>query len=263
MVCFLMGTRLDKEGFEFHCKDIPFKNKLIVKKPNTGGGLALLWKANVQLDVINYTEHHILAKVMEEDGYVWFLTGFYGWAEVSQKQKSWALLSHLSSFVDGPWCCIGDFNAILFSSEKQSTHPPPYKQMEEFGSALDSCNLADLGFHGYPLTWNNKRPGNANTRERLDRAVANTAWREKFPASTVCHLFSHASDHYPILLQTRTDRGVRAKGVRGFKFEEVWLLDEECEGKVNEGWNEKEGAAGSALARVKEKIVKCGEDLLA
>ena len=263
MVCFLMGTRLDKEGFEFHCKDIPFKNKLIVKKPNTGGGLALLWKANVQLDVINYTEHHILAKVMEEDGYVWFLTGFYGWAEVSQKQKSWALLSHLSSFVDGPWCCIRDFNAILFSSEKQSTHPPPYKQMEEFGSALDSCNLADLGFHGYPLTWNNKRPGNANTRERLDRAVANTAWREKFPASTVCHLFSHASDHYPILLQTRTDRGVRAKGVRGFKFEEVWLLDEECEGKVNEGWNEKEGAAGSALARVKEKIVKCGEDLLA
>ena len=88
MVCFLMETRLDKEGFEIHCKDIPFKNKLIVKKSNTGGGLALLWKAEVQLDVINYTEHHILANVVEEDGYVWYLTGFYGWAEASQKQKS-------------------------------------------------------------------------------------------------------------------------------------------------------------------------------
>ena len=38
-------------------------------------------------------------------------------------------------------------------------------------------------------------------------------------------------------------------------------MDEECEGKVNEGWNERGGAAGSALAKVKEKIVKCGEEL--
>ena len=152
MVCFLMETRLDKEGFQFHCKDIPFKNRLTVKKPNTGRGLALLWKVDVQLNVINYTKHCTLAKVVEEDGYMWYLMSFYGWVEASQKQKSWALLSHLSSFVHGPWCCIRDFNAILFSFEKQSMHPPPYKQMEEFGLALDSCNLADLGFHGYPLT---------------------------------------------------------------------------------------------------------------
>lgn len=91
----------------------------------------------MQLDVINYTEHHILAKVVEEDGNEWYLTGFYGWTEASQKQKSWALLSHLSSFVDGPWCCIGDFNAILLSFLKQSMHPPPYKQMEEFRLTLD------------------------------------------------------------------------------------------------------------------------------
>ena len=104
-----------------------------MKKPDAGGGLALLWKPEVNLDVINYTEHHILANVVEEDGFEWYLTGFYGWAEASQKPKSWALLSHLSSLVDGPWCCIGDFNAILLSSEKQSTYPPPYKQMEEFG----------------------------------------------------------------------------------------------------------------------------------
>ncbi|XP_023892052.1 uncharacterized protein LOC112004058 [Quercus suber] len=69
IVCFLIETHLDKEGFQIHCKDIPFKNKLIVKKLNTVGGLALLWKADVQLDVINYTEHHFLAKVVEEDGY--------------------------------------------------------------------------------------------------------------------------------------------------------------------------------------------------
>ena len=62
----------------------------------------------MQLDVINYTENHVLAKVVEEDGFVWYFTGFYGWPKASQKMKSWALLAHLSTFIDGPWCCIGD-----------------------------------------------------------------------------------------------------------------------------------------------------------
>ena len=173
-VCFLTETRLDKEGYKKHCKELPFQNKLIVKKLDSGGGLALLWKSEVKLEVVNYTDNHILAKVMEEDGFEWYLTGFYSWPEASQKHKSWALLSHLAMLVAGPWCCIGDFNAFLLSSEKQSKHPPPYKQMEDFRLALESCRLADMGFHGYPFTWNNKRSGDANTKERLDRAVANS-----------------------------------------------------------------------------------------
>ena len=41
-VCFLMETRLDKKGFEKHCRDILFPNMFIVQKANLGGGLALL-----------------------------------------------------------------------------------------------------------------------------------------------------------------------------------------------------------------------------
>ena len=133
-VCFFMETRLDKKGFKKHCGNLDFSypNQVIVKKPNSGGGLALLWKHEVMVDVINYTEHHILAKVVEKDGFQWYLTGFYGWSEVSQKPKSWALLSYLASFIDGPWLCIGDFNAVLHSSEKLSSRPPIYSQMDEF-----------------------------------------------------------------------------------------------------------------------------------
>ena len=125
-VCFLMETRLDKSGFE---------------KPNSGGGLALLWKEEMTLDVINFIDNHILAKVVEDDGFVWYLTGFYGWLEANKKRKSWALLSHSRSFIEGPWCCIGDFNAILHASEKQSVHAPYYNQMEDFRAALEACEL--------------------------------------------------------------------------------------------------------------------------
>ena len=48
---------------------MPFPNKFIVKKPYSGGGLALLWKSEVNLDVINFTENHILVKVVEENSF--------------------------------------------------------------------------------------------------------------------------------------------------------------------------------------------------
>ncbi|KAL4637806.1 hypothetical protein ACB092_03G102900 [Castanea dentata] len=222
-VSFLMETRLDREGFENNCGDLPFQNKMIVKKPNSGGGLALLWKTHVQLDIINYTENHILAK--------------------------------------GPWCCIGDFNAILQSLEKLSRFPPSFKQMDEFRMTLDSCNLADLGFIGYKYTWNNKRPGEANIRERLDRAVANAEWRGEFPASTVTHLFSHASDHRPLVLQIK-EWGNKSRMSRAFKFEESWLLWEDCERVVSEAWDNV-GGAHIGLNKAKDKINKCGEELVA
>ena len=72
MVYFLMETRLDKEGLEKFCGDLPFPNKIVVKLPNSGGGLALMWKRAVQMELINYTANHILMKVREEDGQEWF-----------------------------------------------------------------------------------------------------------------------------------------------------------------------------------------------
>ena len=46
-VCFLMETRLDKEGFEKLYSNLPFQNMIIVKHPDSSGGLTLLLKNNV------------------------------------------------------------------------------------------------------------------------------------------------------------------------------------------------------------------------
>ena len=260
--CFLMETRLDREGYEKHCRELPFQNKFIVKKPYGGGGLALIWKTEVNMEVINFTDNHILARVVEDDGFAWMLTCFYGWSEASQKPKSWALLIHLRLLVDGPWCCVGDFNALLHSSEKQSKYPPPYKQMDDFRNALDVCRLADLGFVGYPFTWDNKRPGLENTKERLDRAVANSSWKEKFQVGSVTHLFSHASDHRPLLLQVEPNSRRQGRSTRGFRFEEAWLLKANCEEVINEAWSSA-GTVELGLRHMQEKISRCGAILQA
>ena len=70
-----------------------------MKKLYSSGELALLWKEEVTLDVINFTDNH---KGVEKDGFMWYLTGFYGWPEANEKWKSGALLSHLKSLVEGP-----------------------------------------------------------------------------------------------------------------------------------------------------------------
>ncbi|XP_075674939.1 uncharacterized protein LOC142644147 [Castanea sativa] len=139
-------------------------------------GLAFLWKNDVSLEVINFTANHVLAKVTEGDGYVWYLTGFYGWPDAQQKENSWRLLKYLQTFVVGPWVVIGDFNAYLHASEKESARQSQFSQIEAFREALSSGQLNDLGFKGYPYTWSNKRPGEANTKIRLDRDIIQEAW---------------------------------------------------------------------------------------
>ena len=101
-------------------------------------------------------------------------------------------------------------------------------QMNAFCEVLEHCHLEDLGFRGYKYTWNNKRPGEANTRVCLDRATTTVDWRVKFSLSTVYHLSSHASDHLPIMLHVQSSKKWY-KGWKGFKFEEAWLLEEGCD----------------------------------
>ena len=80
-VCFLMETKLDKDRFKNLYGNFPYQNKIIVKHPNSGGGLALLWKNSITLEVINYTVNHVLVVVTEKDGFKWFLTCFCRWPE--------------------------------------------------------------------------------------------------------------------------------------------------------------------------------------
>ena len=69
----------------------------------------------------------------------------------------------------------------------------------------------------------------ANTKERLDRAVANQMWRSKFSGTSVNHIVSHTSDHLPLILHNKEPSKLGYKGRRGFKFEEAWLLWDGCE----------------------------------
>ena len=129
-ICFLMETQLNIKGIKQWCSELPYKNRFDVKKPGLGGGLAMLWKEDIRLDVFKFSENQISAWVTENDGFRWLLTGFYSWPETKDHFKSWSLLSHIHSYVKSAWMCIGDFNEMLRSIEKLSCTPP--RQLDAF-----------------------------------------------------------------------------------------------------------------------------------
>jgi hypothetical protein len=87
---------------------------------------------------------------------------------------------------------------------------------------VQSNGLIDLGYSGNPFTWNNKRQGRENLRERLDRGLSNKDWVLLFPNSHISHLPASSSNHNPILLSTS---GNSLHLPKPFKFEEFWIRD--------------------------------------
>jgi hypothetical protein len=57
--------------------------------------------------------------VTEKDGFVWHFTGFYGEPRSDQREISWRALRTLNASRRHLWLCMGDFNGILMSHEKQ------------------------------------------------------------------------------------------------------------------------------------------------
>ena len=96
----------------------------------------------------------------------WRLTGFYGYANTGERDKSWQLLRDLADLDSLPWLLIGDFNEILNGDEKIDGVPRPERQMRGFRDAMAYGELLDLRFHGTMATW-----GNSETLLRLDRAI--------------------------------------------------------------------------------------------
>ena len=118
-IIFLSETKIKKKAMEKIMEKINFVNGLIVPRKGRGGGLALLWKREVDLEIMGYSRNHIDAIVSDQvSGFRWRITGFYGNPKTHKRQESWDELAALNRKFQLPWLCYGDFNEILSREEK-------------------------------------------------------------------------------------------------------------------------------------------------
>lgn len=153
----------------------------------------------------NFSDNHIDVDVTKTDGSAWRFTGVYGFPQTEAKHRTWALLKdlRLQDSINVPWLCAGNLNEILFQHEKEGGCLRPQAQMDRFQDAIDFYGLRDLGFEGDIFTWQNQQSRALGyVRERLDRALANESWREKFPTIFVQNGDPRHSNHRPVIITT-------------------------------------------------------------
>ncbi|KAL5571442.1 hypothetical protein UlMin_021039 [Ulmus minor] len=208
------------------------------------GGLILLWKEPMIVDIQSSSPEHIDA-IIKHDHKCWRFTGFYGSPVVEYRKFSWQLLLKLSAISElshMPWLIGGDFNEILLDLEKRVGRPRVLKQMRDFQSVLDLCGVKDLSFFGDCFMWANKQKNSDFVQARLDRFVGNYDWCNTFSNAKVNTLSFFHSDHRNIKLSlgafcvwVRKDLRKKQKG--RFHFEELWAEDAECKLLVQDTWN--------------------------
>ena len=109
-----METKADKPTLEKVGRRIHFTNLFFVPCVDTGGGLALYWKSDFDVDVQSFSNRHIIAFINQGVDDAWRFTGFYRDLDTASRENSWSLLRDLSQRSSLPWICVGDFNEILF-----------------------------------------------------------------------------------------------------------------------------------------------------
>ena len=80
---FLMETKVEKVVLERIGRKIQFSNLFVVPRRNTGGGLALYWPADMNVDVQTFSVRHIDAIIDLGVNDAWRFTGFYRDPEIA------------------------------------------------------------------------------------------------------------------------------------------------------------------------------------
>lgn len=115
---------------------------------------------------------------------------------------------------------------MLHETEKQSRFPFNQSEANTFLELIHNLYLQDLGFTSYPFTWN-------FTEQRLDRAIANSAWLNTFPRCNISHLAPLLYDHVPIYLNTQVNWH---DGSKPFKYFRPWMNHPQCKTLIDNTW---------------------------
>ncbi|XP_074346881.1 uncharacterized protein LOC141685690 [Apium graveolens] len=111
------------------------------------------------------------------------------------------------------------------------------------------CGLSDLGFTGDKFTWQRGRGTDRWISEQLDRGFATSTWRSLFPSAEIIVHEVSTSDHMPLCLQL--NRQVYMPRSKRFRFENMWIQENECRNIIQECWN------GEHSCDIMHKMARC------
>jgi len=97
--------------------------------------------------------------------------------------------------MQGPWCIVGNFNAILYKEDRIGGDEVTAHELSELNNVLDHCELQQMRSVGPYHSWTN-----STVSSRIDRALIIGSWHGTFDFSQDTYMSHGLSDHTPILL---------------------------------------------------------------
>ncbi|XP_074297720.1 uncharacterized protein LOC141628480 [Silene latifolia] len=167
----------------------------IITKMTRQGGMCLGSGTSTYMEVLEHSVHYrrvlagemealklgvIHAKVSCTNGRTWWMSIIYGFNKVQERIPLWDSLRNMRQVVNGPWLVMGDFNNVLAMCERVGSEVSNY-ELRGFQDCVEDCGIVDLPAHGAFFTWNNKHEPGAMVFSRIDRAMSNDEWLDRFP----------------------------------------------------------------------------------
>jgi hypothetical protein len=215
-----------------------YSGSFAVSCEGLSGGLALFWLPQFDVSLKGFNAHCIDVVISSMGMAPWRVSFVYGEPRREKRFEFWDLMRRLRNQRDGPWMVCGDFNEVLSQDEHAGPRDRSDSQIQLFRSCLDDCGLKDVSFSGPMFTWSNKQEEDDLVRVRLDRAVVNGDFQDRFDDVRVENLITTTSDHYAILIRLQ-NLGVNnnSKPVQsGFRFEAAWLRAPDYHMTLEKAW---------------------------
>ncbi|XP_031287891.1 uncharacterized protein LOC116146622 [Pistacia vera] len=214
------------------------------------GKIWIFWSDDCDWEVLSMTNQSISGIFLfgEENLFISFI---YAKCSCIERRDLWQSLELVDSKED-PWLVVGDFNVFREDSERVGGHPRPIMSMEEFNNCIDHCGLLDMQVMGRRLSWCNGHEGHTRSWARLDRALINIHYANRFPSACFEYLNRKTSDHCPMLIHVQKQEV--GYGPHPFRFQNMWVTHTDFRRCVEEVWKEPTIFVG--LRRLAEKLKK-------
>ncbi|XP_059070595.1 uncharacterized protein LOC131860228 [Cryptomeria japonica] len=260
-IIMIQETKLNRADMAQFSKNLYQWQMEATDSIGASGGLALLWKKNT----ITYTgyvkmQHWMAGKVKAINKDTEFIIiNVYGPITTEKIKAVWLEINHFLTNQKAPHCIIGgDFNTILYQSEKSGGAKTIRQSQKDFMEWVNNNYLLEIKTNKNAHTWNNRRSGFSNISELLDRFFFKgdlSSFQVEMKASV---LPWSGSDHFPVLLELMGELNISR---RPFKFENMWLMHEDFLPNIQKWWT-KCNIQGSKMFQITLKLKEIKHKLL-
>ncbi|XP_070056526.1 uncharacterized protein [Nicotiana tomentosiformis] len=151
------------------------------------------------------------------------------------RETLWEDLRGIANNINLPWLVVGDFNCVLAPEEKKGGKPHSMTKSITFLNCIMDSSLIDAEFISSTYTWCNGRSKRNRVWGRLDRALLNNEWSQRFTDTIVTHLVRIGSDHSPLLITIATSQ-INIQSY--FRFLDFFIQQPDFMDIVKQAWSE-------------------------